>query len=202
MPRRTPWPAWPGWRSPSATRRWPRPSCRYWDIGPSKGPEPTRRSMAPWRITGATPGGRRSRPEPSKFSARPWPVRCWEGPVDLALPDVATQFAVAADRAFSGAGGVELARRAEVDPALRMREIKVVLDALGVPDLDPRADLDSSIMAAEFVRVAGRYIIPFPVVAYVAARPEDGVPVALASAAPLRVDHGDLFGTWVLHDLD
>ena len=122
--------------------------------------------------------------------------------MDLALPDVATQFAAAADRAFSGAGGVELARRAEVDPDLRTREIKVVLDALGVPDLDPRADLDSSIMAAELVRVAGRYIIPFPVVAYVAARPEDGVPVALASAAPLRVDHGDLFGRWVFHDLE
>jgi hypothetical protein len=121
--------------------------------------------------------------------------------VDLALPDVATQFADAADRALSGAGGVELARRAEVDPGLRMTEIKVVLDALGVPDLDPRSDLDSSTMASEFVRVAGRYILPFPVVAYVAARPEDGIPVALASASPLRVDHGDLFGPWVLHDL-
>jgi hypothetical protein len=122
--------------------------------------------------------------------------------VDLTLPEVATQYAAAADRAFSGAGGLELARRAEVDPELRQREVKVVLDALGVPDLDPRADLDASVMASELVRVAGRYIIPFPVVAYVAARPGDGLPVALASTAPLRVDHGDLFAEWVLHDLD
>lgn len=121
--------------------------------------------------------------------------------MNLALPEVAEQFAEAADRAFAAAGGLELARRAEVDPALRRREIKVVLDALGVPDLDPRADLDSSIMAAELVRVAGRSIVPFPVVAYVAARPEDGLPVAFASSPPLRVDHGDLFGQWVLHDL-
>ncbi len=113
--------------------------------------------------------------------------------MDLALPEVAEQFAAAAERAFADAGGLDLARRAEVDPALRMREVKVVLDALGVPDLDPRADLDSSVMAAELVRVAGRSIIPFPVVAYVAARPEDGLPVAFASSLPLRVDHGDLF---------
>ncbi len=121
--------------------------------------------------------------------------------MDLALPEVAEQFADAAERAFADAGGLELARRAEVDPALRMQEIKGVLDALGVPDLDPRADLDSSIMAAELVRVAGRSIVPFPVVAYVAARPEDGIPVAFASSSPLRVDHGDVFARWVLHDL-
>ena len=122
--------------------------------------------------------------------------------MDLALPEVAEQFTAAAERAFADAGGLDLARRAELDPSLRMREIKVVLDSLGVPDLDPRADLDSSVMAAELVRVAGRSIIPFPVVAYVAARPEDGLPVAFASSLPLRVDHGDLFGKWVLHDFE
>jgi hypothetical protein len=122
--------------------------------------------------------------------------------VNLALPEEAEQFADAAERAFAAAGGLELARRAEVDPTVRTREIKVILDALGVPDLDPRADLDSSIMAAELVRVAGRSIIPFPIVAYVAARPEDGMPVAFASSSPLRVDHGDLFGRWALHDLE
>ena len=122
--------------------------------------------------------------------------------MDLALPEVAEQFAAAADRALLGVGGLELARRAEVDPALRVREIKDVFDTLGVPDLDPRADLDSAIMAAELVRIAGRYVVPFPVVAYVAARPDDGVPVALASAPPLRVDHGDLFAKWRLHDFD
>jgi hypothetical protein len=122
--------------------------------------------------------------------------------VDLALPDVAEQFAAAADRALLRAGGLELARRAEADPTVRMQEVKVVLDTLGVPDLDPRADLDSAAMAAELVRIAGRYVVPFPVVAYVAARPDDGVPLALASSPPLRVDHGDLFATWKLHDFD
>jgi hypothetical protein len=122
--------------------------------------------------------------------------------VDLALPEVAQQFAAAADRALLGAGGLELARRAELDPALRTNEVKVVLDALGVPDLDPRSDLDSAAMASELVRIAGRYVLPFPVVAYAAADPDDGVPVALASASPKRVDHGDLFAKWKLHDFD
>jgi acyl-CoA dehydrogenase len=120
--------------------------------------------------------------------------------MDLALPEVADQFAEAASRAFGALGGLEVARRAEVDPTVRTGEVKAALDALGVPDLDPLADLESATMAAELVRVAGRFILPFPVVAYVMAK--DGAPLALASAAPFRVDHGDLFAHWVLADFD
>jgi hypothetical protein len=120
--------------------------------------------------------------------------------MDLALPEVADQFAQAAERALASAGGLALARRAEVDLAAR-HEVKGALDALGVPDLDPLADLESAAMAAELVRVAGRFIVPFPVVAYVMARP-GGTPLALASAPPRRVDHGDLFANWVLVDFD
>ncbi|MGA7419922.1 MAG: acyl-CoA dehydrogenase family protein [Acidimicrobiales bacterium] len=122
--------------------------------------------------------------------------------MDLALPEVATQFAAATDRAIAQAGGIELARRAEADPTLRAGEVKDILDALGVPDLDPRSDLESAAMAAELVRVAGRSVVPFPVVGYLMARPPDGTPSALASAYPLRVDHGDLFEQWLVHDFD
>jgi hypothetical protein len=117
--------------------------------------------------------------------------------VDLALPEVAGQFAAAAERALAGLGGIEAARRAEADPSLRLGEVKAALDALGLADLDPRADLESAAMAAEVVRVGGRFVVPFPIVAYAMARPSDGVAVALASP---RVDHGDLFAHWVLHD--
>jgi hypothetical protein len=122
--------------------------------------------------------------------------------VDLALPEVAGQFAAAAQRAFAALGGTEVARAAEADPALRQGEVKAALDALGLADLDPRADLESAAMAAEVVRVGGRFVVPFPIVAYAMARPGDGVAVALASsssASPV-VDHGDLFAHWVLHD--
>jgi Acyl-CoA dehydrogenase, C-terminal domain len=121
--------------------------------------------------------------------------------VDLALPEVAGQFAAAAERALAGLGGTEAARRAEADPALRQGEVKAALDALGLADLDPRADLESAAMAAEVVRVGGRFVVPFPIVAYAMARPGDGVAVALASSVgEARVDHGDLFEHWVLHD--
>jgi hypothetical protein len=120
--------------------------------------------------------------------------------MDLALPDVAEQFALSAERAIVALGGLELARRAEADPSLRAGVLKGALDAIGVADLDPRDDLESAAMAAELVRIAGRYVVPFPVVGYVMATPDDAVPVALASAPPLRVDHGDLFARWAVCD--
>jgi hypothetical protein len=123
--------------------------------------------------------------------------------VDLALPEAAGQFAAATERALAGLGGTEAARAAEADPTVRSREVKAALDALGLADLDPRADLESAAMAAEAVRVGGRVVVPFPIVAYAMARPGDGVAVALASSllGQPRVDHGDLFEHWVLHDV-
>jgi hypothetical protein len=120
--------------------------------------------------------------------------------MDLALPDVAEQFALSVQRAVVALGGLELARRAEADPDLRAGPLKAAFDALGVGDLDPSADLESAAMAAELVRICGRYVVPFPIVGYVMADPGNGVPLALASSPPLRVDHGDLFARWALYD--
>jgi hypothetical protein len=120
--------------------------------------------------------------------------------MDLALPEVAEQAAAAAERAIGTAGGIELARRAEADPKVRTEEVTAIFEGLGLLDLDPRADLESATMAAEVVRVSGRYAVPYPVVAVALARPEDGLPMALAPAPPWRVDHGDLFERWLLYD--
>jgi hypothetical protein len=120
--------------------------------------------------------------------------------MDLALPEVAAQFAETLERAVLDHGGIELARRAEADPTLRVSEAKALLDTLGLPDLEPRADLESAAVAAEAVRMAGRYVVPFPLISYLMAK--DGIPRALASSAPLRVDHGDLFGAWDLLGFD
>jgi len=119
--------------------------------------------------------------------------------MDLALPEVAEAFALSAERAIVALGGLELARAAEADPALRTGALKGALDALGVGDLDPGADLESAAMAAELARIAGRYVVPYPVVGSVMAG-VDGLPVALASAPPLCVDHGDLFARWQVYD--
>jgi hypothetical protein len=121
--------------------------------------------------------------------------------MDLALPKVADEFAAAADKALLGAGGVELARRAEVDPVTRATEVKPILDALGVHDIDPTADVESAAVAGEMCRVAGRYVLPFPIVGYLLAEPAHRAPAVLASSPPLRCDHGDLFQQWRVHDL-
>ena len=121
--------------------------------------------------------------------------------MDLALPRVADQFAATAEKAVSGAGGVDLARRAEVDPAIRATEVKPILDALGVHDIDPTADVESAAVAGEMCRVAGRYVLPFPIVGYLLAEPDHDMPAVLASSHPLRCDHGDLFPRWRVYDL-
>jgi len=121
--------------------------------------------------------------------------------MDLALPPVADEFAAAAERAVVGMGGVEVARRAEADPSIRTTEVQTMLEKLGVPDIDPRADVDSAAVAGELCRIAGRHVLPFPIVGYVMARPGEGVPAVLASAPPLRAEHGDLFDQWLVHDL-
>jgi hypothetical protein len=121
--------------------------------------------------------------------------------MDLALPKVADEFAAAADKAMVAAGGVETARRAEADPAIRATEVKPILDALGVHDIDPRADLESAAVAGEMCRVAGRYVLPFPIVGYLLAGPDHDVPAVLGSTPPLRCDHGDLFREWRVHDV-
>jgi 3-oxo-4-pregnene-20-carboxyl-CoA dehydrogenase alpha subunit len=121
--------------------------------------------------------------------------------MDLALPDVAEEFASAAQRAVTGIGGVDVARRAEITPSVRTSEVKPVLDALGVPDIDPKADVESAAVAGEMCRVAGRYVLPFPVVGYVMAASNGGVPLSIASTHPLRCDHGDLFDDWRVCDI-
>ncbi len=121
--------------------------------------------------------------------------------MDPALPGVATEFADAVERTVKALGGVDVARRAEMDPSIRTTEVMAMLERLGVPDIDPRADVESALVAGELCRIAGRYVLPFPIVGYVMARPGDGSPAVLASEPPLRAEHGDLFERWLVHDL-
>jgi hypothetical protein len=56
--------------------------------------------------------------------------------MDLRLPDVAAEFAVAAHRAFrDDLGGVDIARTADDDPSVRRTDVAPVLEKLGVSDL-------------------------------------------------------------------
>ena len=112
------------------------------------------------------------------------------------LPQEAADFGAAAEKAFVAHGAVDLARRAEADPAIRDGEAAPLLRSLGADDLDPRDDLDVAAAAGEFCRAAGRSALPYPVVATVL-RDREGYPtVAVQGDRTPRVDHGDLFPAW------
>lgn len=111
-----------------------------------------------------------------------------------ALPDLAVEFAASAEKAMVAAGGVELAREAEAEPS-RRSEAAGLLEGLGISDLDPRADLDSAVAAAELCRVSGRHALPYPVVAVLLSDQVER-PMALVAGTHCRVDHGDLFPVW------
>ena len=118
-----------------------------------------------------------------------------------ALPAEAAQFGAAAEKAFTAAGGVDLARRAEGDPQLRTGPVAQALDGLGVDELDPRTDLDTAAAAAELCRNAGRVVLPYPLVA-VLLRDPAGLPLALIPDDHGRANHGDLFRAWRVAALD
>lgn len=124
-------------------------------------------------------------------------------------PD-ATEFGEVAAKAFAAAGGVDLARRAEADPALRNIEIGPLLEQLGIGELDA-ADADSAEAAAALCRAAGAVVLPYPVVPAVLAGA--GEPLALASrrderriptpdGSTSRVDHAGVFDRWRLATVD
>jgi hypothetical protein len=115
--------------------------------------------------------------------------------VNPVLPDEAVELAEAANKAFAARGGVDLARRAEVDPSVRAAEVAPLLAELGVGDLDPRVDPIALAAAAALCEAAGRVALPHPLAAALVQDPE-GRPTAAVPAAVARVDHADLFDGW------
>lgn len=117
------------------------------------------------------------------------------------LPEEAIEFGTTATRAFAALGGVDAARRAEDDPALRGAEIAKTLSALGIDELDARADADTLAAAAALCEAAGRVALAYPVPAAMLRDPT-GRPFAVVPDERCRVDHGDLFAEWQVATLD
>lgn len=110
------------------------------------------------------------------------------------LPSDALEFGEAARKAFEKLGGGEFVLRCEEDHAQRS-VAKSALDALGLDEIDPRADLDTLAAAAVLSLEAGRVVLPYPVVGALL-RDGEGVPFALVPPSRPRIDHGDLFSVW------
>ena len=122
--------------------------------------------------------------------------------MNLELPEIAIDFGAAAERAFTDAGGVDLARRAEAQPDLRAEVVAPLLDLLGALDLRVADDLDTALAGGELCRVAGRCALPYPVIAVLASAAQDRLPAALVDPVLPRADHGDLFPRWRLAAID
>jgi hypothetical protein len=117
--------------------------------------------------------------------------------VNPLLPDEAVEFGAAAAKAFASLGGVDAARHAEDDPSARSGEVAGALRALGIDELDPRADADSLAAAAALSEAAGQVALPYPLASVLLADTE-GRPFAPVPDGAARVDHGDLFAEWVV----
>jgi hypothetical protein len=122
--------------------------------------------------------------------------------MNLELPETAIDFGAAAERAFTDAGGVDLARRAEAEPDVRAGVVAPLLDQLGALDVRAADDLDTSVAGGELCRVAGRCALPYPVIAVLASGTQDRLPAALVDPVVPRADHGDLFPRWRLAAID
>lgn len=121
--------------------------------------------------------------------------------MNITLPETAVWYGDAARRAITDAGGVELARRAQSDPASRLEVAGRLAGQLGLGNLDVRAGLDEAFAGAQLCRVTGRYAFPFPVTAALTA-PRGGPWrfVALTGEGTPWAEHADLTGPWAAID--
>jgi acyl-CoA dehydrogenase len=123
--------------------------------------------------------------------------------MDLELPEHIVELGATARRAFADLGGVDVARRAEADPAARVAAGDA-FRALGGFDIDALADADQALAAFMLCREAGRVALPYPVEPTLCR--VDTSPVVLVDPADPLVDHADVldgpdFGAMVAVDV-
>lgn len=117
------------------------------------------------------------------------------------IPLEAVEFGATVRRAFNDAGGITLAREAEIDPHVGRARAAAILLNLGVSEIGFSApDIKAAMAAAQLCREVGRVAWPYPVAGVVvggSGRP----PMSLVDPEHPKIDHGDLFSDWLAVDL-
>ncbi|NKX55895.1 acyl-CoA dehydrogenase family protein [Arthrobacter mobilis] len=112
------------------------------------------------------------------------------------LSDEAVALGEAVDDTLAAAGGVDLTRRAEADPAARAALIGPLLEELGLWEIEPLADQVQLEAAAAACRAAGRHVLAYPIAERFAA-PEGSEGLLLVPSTGRRVaPHADLGLSW------
>jgi hypothetical protein len=117
--------------------------------------------------------------------------------MNLEIPGSAVDARITAMAMFDAAGGVDLARECEANPARRV-EAAELLSRFGIDDLDPRDGVESAMVAASLCRAAGSCVFPYPVVGRIMG--DDQRMLGVATPGALRINHGDI-GSWEIAGL-
>ena len=109
--------------------------------------------------------------------------------------DEAVEFGASVSATLDRLGAVEIARRAEADPAVRRNELAPALHALGFEEVDIFGDALDAEIAAAAARAAGACAMPWPVAARFSVPHEhrdkiDAVYLSLQTE-PRRLEHLD-----------
>jgi hypothetical protein len=116
-------------------------------------------------------------------------------------PADAVAFEESVGAALRAAGGIELTRACEADPARRETELRPLIESLGFAEIDFRAGEIEAAAAALGAKAAGQVVAPWPLVAQLAAPAEGPGAIYLVDGAPRRASHLDLVGSAVAFDL-
>ena len=116
------------------------------------------------------------------------------------LSDEASELGEVVRDALRDVGGVNLLRRAALDPSVRA-EVRDVLDPIGVWELSPASDQLEFELAAAVSRAAGAFGTPYPVVERLGRVGEADATVLTSTNAPRTGMHLDLPLSWTAIDL-
>lgn len=117
------------------------------------------------------------------------------------LSDEARDFGAAVLEALESAGGVDITRKAETDPASRRDRVETLLDPLGLWDIEPFSDQVQMEAAGAACRAAGWHALAYPVAERLS-RPDDAEALLFApTRGRLIAAHADLTFDWAAVDL-